>query len=224
MSIKTVTTVAFALACGTASAANLLTQGSFEAPNIVGGSYALYATNSTAITGWTVLGPTLGDSVQLTPDNYLGLRASDGRQWIDLTGVVGYDKGVRSDAFATMIGATYRISFDVGNYLPFGQATVGLSVAGGAEQLFTNTSLAVTSTSPMNWTSFSVNWVADTTSTRLSFLGRANGALSNNLGIGIDNVSVERLVPTTPVPEPQTWSLMAAGLATLAFAVRRRMA
>ncbi len=220
MKTKTVAAVAFALACSTASAANLLTNGSFEAPNIVGGSYALYATNSTAITGWTVLGPTLGDSVQLTPDTYLGLRASDGRQWIDLTGIVGYDKGVQSDAFATVMGATYRISFDVGNYLPFGQATVGLSVAGGAEQLFTNTSLAITSTNPMNWTSFSVDWVANTTSTRLSLLGRVNGALSNNLGIGLDNVSVERVIPT--VPEPETWSLMMVGLAAFAFTARRR--
>ncbi|MBY0467886.1 MAG: DUF642 domain-containing protein [Burkholderiaceae bacterium] len=221
MRIKTVAAVALALACSTSGAANLLTNGSFEAPNIVGGSYALYATNSTAITGWTVLGPTSGDSVQLTPDTYLGLRASDGRQWIDLTGIVGYDKGVQSDAFATVVGATYRISFDVGNYLPFGQATVGLSVAGGAEQLFTNTSLASTSTNPMNWTSFSVDWVANTTSTRLSLLGRANGALSNNLGIGLDNVSVERVVPTTPVPEPETWSLMMVGLAAFALTARR---
>lgn len=207
------------LACGSASAANLVTNGSFEAPDIVGGSYVLYTTGSTAITGWTVIGPG-GDSVQLTPDTYGGLQADEGRQWLDLTGIYGYDKGLRSDAFATTVGATYRISFAVGNYIPFGPSTVGLSISGGPEQLFANPSVAANPKSPMNWASFSVDWVADATSAQLSFLGRANGALSNNAGIGLDNVMVEQI--GAPVPEPGTYALMAFGLGMLAVTARRR--
>ena len=207
------------LACGSASAANLVTNGSFEAPDIVGGSYVLYTTGSTAITGWTVIGPG-GDSVQLTPDTYGGLQADEGRQWLDLTGIYGYDKGLRSDAFATTVGATYRISFAVGNYIPFGPSTVGLSISGGPEQLFANPSVAANPKSPMNWASFSVDWVADATSAQLSFLGRANGALSNNAGIGLDNVMVEQI--GAPVPEPGTYALMAFGLGMLALTARRR--
>ncbi len=207
------------LACGSASAANLVTNGSFEAPDIVGGSYVLYTTGSTAITGWTVIGPG-GDSVQLTPDTYGGLQADEGRQWLDLTGIYGYDKGLRSDAFATTVGATYRISFAVGNYIPFGPSTVGLSISGGPEQLFANRSVAANPKSPMNWASFSVDWVADATSAQLSFLGRANGALSNNAGIGLDNVMVEQI--RAPVPEPGTYALMAFGLGMLALTARRR--
>ena len=154
--------------CTSVSAAtNLVANGSFEAPNIVGGSYVLYTTASTAITGWSVLGPTAGDSVQLTPDTYLGLKASDGQQWVDMTGITGYDKGLRSDAMATTVGGLYHLSFDVGNYLPFDVSTLGVSINGGPEQLFVNTSLALTATNPMNWATFGFDWVATGSSAQL---------------------------------------------------------
>jgi hypothetical protein len=206
------------LASSAGAATNLVSNGSFEGPNVLaGGNYVLYAAGSTGITGWTVLAPTAVESVSLNPDTYLGLKASDGRQWIDMTGVTGYDKGLRSDAIATTVGVTYRVSFDLGNYLPFGVSTLGLSLNGGPEQLYTNTSLAVTATNPMNWTSFGFDWAATSSSLQLSFVGRANGALSNNLGICLDNVAV-----FAPVPEPGTWGLMALGLCAIGMRLARR--
>lgn len=203
-----------------AHASSLVANGSFEAPDIrAGGNYVLHTTGSTAITGWTVLGAP-GEDIQHTPDSYMGLQASDGHHWLDLTGIYGYDKGVRSDAFATTPGATYRLSFDIGNYIPFGKSTIGVSINGGAEQLCVNTSLADNPKAPMNWARFGFDWVADGTSARLDFLGRANGALSNNAGIGLDNVGFELIKP--PVPEPQTWALMLAGLGWVAAGARRR--
>ncbi|MFN0183190.1 MAG: PEP-CTERM sorting domain-containing protein [Aquabacterium sp.] len=192
------------------ASANLLANGSFENPNIVAtGGYALYATGSTAITGWTVQGA----DTQLTPDTYAGLKAADGRQWLDLTGIYGYDKGVRSDAVAVEVGKVYDISFDVGNYLPFGRSTLGVSINGAADQIFSNTSLGVTGHYPMNWAHFSIQWTADAPTLQLTFLGRANGALSNNAVIGLDNVAVDRV--QQPVPEPGTWALMLGGLALM---------
>lgn len=216
---KTLAVAAAILTSGAATAAtNLVNNGSFEGPNVLaGGNYVLYTAGSTAITGWTVLAPTAPESVSLNPDTYLGLKASDGRQWIDMTGVTGYDKGLRSDAIATTVGVTYHVSFDLGNYLPFGVSTLGLSLNGGPEQLYTNTSLAVTATNPMNWTPFGFDWVADSSSLQLSFVGRANGALSNNLGICLDNVAV-----FAPVPEPRSWGLMALGLCAIVVRRTRR--
>jgi hypothetical protein len=208
--------VALAALCSAGAAqANLVTNGSFEAPNIVGGAYQLYAGGATTITGWTVIAP--GDSIQLTPDTYMGLKASEGRQWLDLTGIYGYDKGVQSDPFATTVGQHYTVSFDVGNYVPFGPSTLGLSINGGAEQRFTNSSLATTADYPMNWAHFSLDYVATGASTQLSFLGRANGALSNNGGIGLDHVSFT----ATAVPEPETAALLLVGLGALGFVGRR---
>jgi hypothetical protein len=216
--LTTAAAVFVAALAAPAGATNLVDNGSFELPEVVGGGYVLYTTGSTAITGWTVLGPA-NDSVQLTPDTYAGLKASDGRQWLDLTGIYGYDKGVRSEAITTTVGATYRVSFDIGNYVPFGQSTVGVTVNDGTEQLFTNTSLMSTADYPMNWASFSFDWVADRTSTRLTFLGRANGALSNNGGIGLDGVGLDLV--SAPVPEPSVAAMLLGGLALLGWSRRR---
>lgn len=50
-------------------------------------------------------------------------------------------------------------------------------------------------------------------SSTISFLGRANGSLSNPSGIGLDNVSV--------VPEPQAYGLALAGMGIVAFSMHR---
>lgn len=102
----------------------------------------------------------------------------------------------------------------------FGASTLGLSINAGAEQLFGNPSLAANAKSPMNWATFSFDWVADTASTSLSFLGRANGNLSNHGVIGLDNVVAEQ-VGAAAVPEPGSWALLAAGLGALALSARR---
>jgi hypothetical protein len=214
-SLKTHLVAAGALLAAAAPAsANLLTNGSYEALNIVpSGFYQIFNAGSTGIAGWTVM----GGPVQLTPDTYLALKADDGRHWIDLTGIFDYDKGLRSDAVAVSVGTTYDISFSVGNYLPFGRSTVGLSINGGAESLFTNLSLAVTADNPMNWQSFTVQWLADSPTLSLEFRGRANGALSNNAGIGLDAVGVVAAsTGPTPVPVPVSGT---AGLALAALAL-----
>lgn len=191
---------------------NLLANGSFEAPNSTV-PYAYYDVGSTAITGWTVV----GGQVQLTDGNASGLPASHGGQWMDLTGSVGYNKGLVSDAVSTVVGRTYALSFDLGNYLApgFGTSTLSVSINGGTPQLFTNLAGAG---GGMDWERKTLNWVADAGSVRITFLGVANGALSNDWGIGLDNVSLAAL----PVPEPEGWAMLLAGLGLTGMLARRR--
>lgn len=199
------------------------TNGSFESPDIVAsGSYAPYGPGSTLITGWTVAD---AGEIQLIPDTFMGLTASDGRQWVDLTGVYGYDKGIYSDPISVTEGAQYHLSLDVGNYLPFGMSTVAVTINGKDAHLITNTSLVATGDSPMNWATFGFDWTAETSFARIEIFGRANGAFSNDGVIGIDNVSLvaaDNVSVLTAVPEPETYLLMLAGFGAISFVARRR--
>lgn len=170
----------------------------------------LYPSGSTAITGWTALGP--GD-MQNTRTEFVP--ANDGAQWVDLTGYSGYDKGIVSDPIATEIGRTYRLSFDLGAYEPFGNATASVSINGGVPSLFVN----LYQSGVMDWERKSLNWVADAAAASIQFLGVANGVFSNDQAIGLDNVVFEKVVP---VPEPGTYALLALGLGCIGFTVRRR--
>lgn len=191
---------------------NLLVNGSFEEPQIPGRAWVIYGSGSTAITGWTVVGA----DTQLTRTEFVP--AAHGTQWIDLTGIYGYNKGLRSDAVATVIGKTYQLSFDLGDYYAqgFRTSTLGVSINGGANTLFTN----IYEGGIMDWERKSFSFVASSNSTNITFLGVENGALSNNAVIGLDNV----VLNAAPVPEPSTYAMMLAGLFGVAAFARRKRA
>jgi hypothetical protein len=194
---------------------NLLNNGSFENPYMPGTNR--FDAGSTGIAGWTVLGngvDTQGVELVNTP----ALPASHGEQWVDLTGVYGYNKGLRSDAIVTTIGKQYLLSFDLGDYAAPGYqtSTMGVSINGGAKTLFTNIYAGGT----MDWKRQTFSFIADSASTRINFIGMENGALSNNAVIGLDNV----VLTAAPVPEPSTYAMMIAGLFGVAALVRRKRA
>ena len=192
--------------------ANLLANGSFETPAQAIPDNYFFNTGSTDITGWTVVGGQTQLSYHAT--------CTDGNQCIDLTGIYGYNKGLRSDAVATVIGATYLLIFDLGNVdqAGFGSSTVSVSINNGAATLLTN--VINSDLSGFEWERKSLSWVADTTSAQITILGVANGSLSNDAGILLDNVAFTAV----PVPEPETYALMLAGLGLVGFAARRRVA
>lgn len=189
------------------AATNLLANGSFETPSIAGSDVTYYSEGSTGITGWTVV----GGPIHNTHANFLP--ASDGSQWVDLTGDFGYGKGLRSDTVSTILGTSYELSFDLGAHELFGSASVSVSINGGASQLFSN---IYQLPGVMDWERKTLTWVADATSAQISFLGAANGLLSNDGVIGLDNVVL------SAVPEPGTWGMLLAGLGLVGVAARRR--
>ena len=218
----TSTIVARALALGAlmfasaqGQAANLLTNGGFEQPDI--GGYLFLNPGSTTITGWTVgaqAGSAAGTQVQ-------------GGQFLDLTGGVGRGGGVVSDGFATLAGVQYSVAFDLGAFFvrnagSYGDATVDLFIDGALVQSFTNV---------MSLSGVGSDWerkVYSFTGTGAAMtigLYSSLSTSSSNLGVGLDNVVVEQLA-TPPVssalPEPASWAWMIAGRGAGGVSMRRR--
>ena len=98
-----------------AGAANLVTNPSFEiVTGPFGGDGGLQlAVGSTPLTGWTIVGAE--SAVLRTPNSY-HLTASDGNNFLDLTGYTsaGFPKGVAQTLTGLIVGAAYHFGMDVG--------------------------------------------------------------------------------------------------------------
>lgn len=209
--------VALAAAHPALAATNLLDNGSFEAPAVTTAPYySFYAVGSTAITGWTAA----GNNVQLTKNiAFPGLNASDGEQYLDLTGNVGRGGGVVADAVSTVAGLTYSLTFDVGAFYyqgSYGAATVDLVIDGETKQSFT--SLAPSSNS-IAWTSYSYNFTGTGSPVSIGLFSSTSTS-SSNLGVGLDNVVLQSVGGA--VPEPTTWAMLIFGFGTIGFSMRAR--
>lgn len=217
-------------AFGVASAApNLLINGGFEQPVT---SLSFFSAGSTAITGFTVVGLPGGDSSVALVNNSAfggsGVRSSDGAQFLDLTGDVGRGAGVRSDDFATLAGATYAVTFDVGTFFvsglgSFGNATVELFVNDAPAGSFQN--ILSLSMPGSDYQTFSHSFIGTGAATNVAFYS-SRSLTSSNLGVGLDSVGVTMTAPPPAigVPEPGTWALMILGFGTAGAMLRRRVA
>jgi hypothetical protein len=172
-----------------ASSGNLVTNGSFEAPQIAAGTTATYAAGSTAIMGWTVVGI---DSSLIDggfTQSGITFQPQHGEQWIDLAAHSSNSKtsGV-TQSIATTVGQRYAINFFVGSATDnffFYPATVDLSISGGPRTSHTNPTAP---NNMLNWRLFTVNFTATNSNTNITFF---NGGDSNNFLSALDNVSVE---------------------------------
>lgn len=209
------------------AAAAAFTNGSFEQPAGVV-TLAMHA-GSTFLPGWTVVDATPGgdDDVQYTSNGAfggLGVVASDGAYFLDLTGNVGRGKGVASSLIDVVVGQTYRVAFDVGAFFvrgqgSYGNATVDLLVNDVAAGSFTNT-LGLT-TPGSDWERFSYEFTATGATAKLTFLS-STALTSSNLGVGLDKVTFDRVVTAPGVPEPSTWALLLAGFGGAGAMLRAR--
>lgn len=196
--------------------ANLISNGSFESGAFVnqGNDTMSLAAGSTTITNWTVVTDT---TAWIGATNPFNLSASDGSFFLDLT---NYQAGApfagMSQTIATIPGATYSLSFDLGSSSQWGLPDSITASADGTSQTFVSSATGINI-----WTNELMQFVASSATTVVLL----QGASGNNY-IGLDNVDVEFVSGPGPgpgqVPEPATLALLSLSLAGLAVSRRRK--
>jgi hypothetical protein len=185
--------------------ANLFENGSFESPG--GAGNFILPGGSTFVTGWTTV---LNGVEYFNASGFGG--ATDGVMIVDLASYV-YSAGGIEQTVDTAVGTTYEVGFSAGNYLGFGRTGTGVVkvTIDGVTQAF-DTAVATSSTT--TWKQISFEFVATQARTTVRFWNDQN---ANQYFAFIDGVGI-----TPAVPEPQTWALLAGGLALVGWAGRRR--
>jgi hypothetical protein len=220
-----VSALAAALAAGLAAApalaaTNLVANGGFETPSLQTGTFRLFDTGESGLTGWDVLGSE--DNVALLDTAYaernITFNAFAGENALDLSGggQRGLDAGV-AQWIDTVAGKRYTLSFWVGNADGSGNGNyagasiVDLAIDGGARRSFANSDVTFHG---VNWKQVTTSFTAGGERTRIAFF---NGTTADAFS-GLDGVRV-----IEGVPEPAAWSLMITGFGFAGVALRRRV-
>ena len=194
------------LASPATAATNLVSNGSFE--NGIAFTTPYVTVNApdvnTSITDWSVTSGSV---------DYIGSywKAQDGNRSIDLAGV---SLGTLQQTISNLvIGQTYLLQFwsskNPDNGAPIRTGTVNF---GDGPMTFAYA--ASNSLANMQWQLNSYWFVADSTSTLLSFAADATAGCC--FGPALDNVSI------AAVPEPEVWAMLLLGFGAVGFQMRRR--
>ncbi|QDZ08986.1 DUF642 domain-containing protein [Sphingomonas panacisoli] len=221
-SIIAVGLAAIGLHAGTASAQNLVVNGSFETNTLGSGNYRDMLVGSSDLPGWTIIGPS-GTHISQVDRNYAGnagytFPAQDGLLWVDLAGYSDNAADGVQQTVATMIGASYDFNFYLGNVSggAFGTQSLVNVVLNGVSFSCVNT----TQTQNLTWQPCGRSFVATSATTTFSI---SNGDPTSDYSSAIDNV-VLQLSATQPggVPEPATWASIIVGFGAMGGVLRRR--
>lgn len=175
--------------------ANLITNGNFEDNHVAKGNWSWFTADQ--VNGWN------GSNIEIW-NNFSGVQAFDGNQFIELN-AHGNNQGAWSiyQSFATVVGQRYQLSFA---YRARASANEQFSVS------VANLLQTVNNSDKKSWTMFSSSFVAQSTTSVLTFSSLTNGTLGNF----IDNVSVEGLrtpqLQAVPVGTTAPLLALAAGL------------
>jgi choice-of-anchor C domain-containing protein len=199
---KILAIAAFAVLAPMSQAAELITNGGFE-DSTFSGAFTTYGTGG-GLNGWTIE----SGSVDLINTYW---QPASGHYSLDLN---GNSAGVISQSFATVVGQTYNVSFSMAGNTDGGGAVKVITVGAGGDHSISFDSTGK-SHGDMGWTTQSFSFVADSVSSTLRFSGSANNTY---YGAALDNISVT----AAPVPEPETYAMLVAGLGLLGFVARRK--
>ncbi|MGD9635273.1 MAG: DUF642 domain-containing protein [Pirellulales bacterium] len=199
--------LSFALAAAAPAAANLLTNGSFEAPLVPAAFYTNFPGGSNLITGWTVVGVDSAVVDKAFTQSGITFQAQDGNQWADLAGITSNSmtSGV-SQTIPTVVNQLYEVSFYVGSATDnslFFPSTIDLSIDGGPRTSYHNPAAPTTM---LDWQRFTTTFTATAATTSLTFY---NGSGPSNYLNGVDNISVVQ------IPEPASCILALASFASV---------
>jgi hypothetical protein len=204
---RTIALVALAALSATASAANLLVDGSFESIAQAAGTWNTY----TSVPGWTVTKANgSATSTGLEVRNNVAGTAEDGSNFIELD---GYENDAIKQSFATVVGHEYEVSFWFADRAGVAASSLGFlaNVTSGASS--SGTGFGAIGDNGSAWHLITLDFVAGSTTSIFSIKGTGT---SDSLGTSFDNFSV------IAVPEPGTMGLFAAGLAIVGLSARRR--
>ncbi len=136
-------------------------------------------------------------------------------RYIDLDGSTG-SAGVLSTILTLESGTQYTASFQLaGNHRDGSPETVTSILGVGIGNVSNTFSLA----QDAGWTDYSMVFTPSVTGNYILSFGNSGG---DNIGMLLDNVSVDGGAITSPIPEPGTYAMLLAGLGLLGFAARRR--
>ena len=204
--------------------ANLLTNGSFEQPNLTDGTTSkIFASGSNAIDGWTVTGFGPSDVSILRSDftiDNLSFAAHSGNQSLNLTGAFPGEAAGVSQKVPLTKGDQYELTFWIGNQddtaANFTLApTVELDLNGNFIDFFTNTA---TTKGALKWKQFTYDFTATKAA---NVIGFSNATLSFEHEVGLDSIDLKDVTPGAVTPEPASLAMSAFGLALLLAGFRR---